>query len=188
MQIFVHFNADELGRWMRATHRLETKARQEWEDHPRRCSLRYVMLLRRNIATQKHMGGYADYNPRYAEWKEQFGRLRGFWRLFGDLMNNLTHWRTLVVTPNAKAWIGGIPGHVVDSGGKSWFTNEKKSYGRPKPIAMYGRVMEFGGTLPRGGGTHPPRPVFDPTRVEFRDGEFLDLGRRSLWNIARGWR
>lgn len=188
MRFYTYFNPGELRKWIQATMRLETYAKQEWDNHPRRCALRYAILVRRNIASQKHMGNYPAYVTRYARWKENFGRLTGYWKLFGDLMNNITHWRTLSNIPRAKAWMGGIPGHVVDSGGKSWFSSEEKTYGRPKPIAMYGRVMEFGGRLPRGGGTHPERPIFNPSRLEFAEVQFVDLGARSLHNVSRAWR
>ena len=82
--------------------------------------------------------------------------------------------------------MAGIPEGAMDSGGKSWTGEGDK--GERKPIAMYARLLEFGGDAGKG-GKHPPRPVFQPTLKEFRVDEAETIGRKHLFvNIAGAWR
>lgn len=134
----------------------------------RRCSIGYMQLLVRNIMGLTRPN--PPYVPRYRTWKFEYGKM-GYpapWRLFGDLVRNISNFREGI------GWVGGIPAGVMDSGGKSWAGKGDK--GKPKRIAMYAAVNER------------RRPIFRPTMEEYADAEWPKQGTLALRNIGRGWR
>lgn len=184
LRVGVYILPKDLMRWFRALSRVEAEAVRQKENLPRLSSILYSQLVIRNIMSQKGMN-YAPYSPRYAKWKEQYGRAHGFWQLYGDLVRNITHFRVTTDTPGTVAFMGGIPSNVVDTGGKSWLGRGDK--GPSKPIAMYGRIMEYGGSFGKG-GVHPPRPIFGPTGKEYARKEWPDRGLKSLRALMGKWR
>ena len=141
------------------------------------CAVDFKNLLFQNIITQKYSTNYAPYSPRYAEWKTQKMFLgSSFWRLFGDLLQNLSLRR------ESDGWFSGIQAGVYDSGGKSWFSTRGKRVGRRKPISMYASVMEFGLH------THPARPVFGPTTDEYAADGWKKRGAESLKRVGSAWK
>jgi len=181
--ISVKLNQTEYKRILQALKEVRYKSKRWFEvrggELNRRCAIGYAQLLVRNIMTQKHMGGYAPYHPRYRQFKQDYFA-GGWWRLKGDLVKNIVNFREGV------GWMGGVPAGVFDTGGKSWFGMGRK--GKRKQIAMYARVGEFGGKLPRGGGDHPARPIFQPTTEEYADGEWLKQGGLAMKDIEGSWR
>lgn len=183
--IQVYLDSKDLSRWLNASLRLQNEAKRLEDDLPRLQAIDMSQLLVRNIMTQKGMGGYPAYNPRYRAWKQAYGRAHGFWMVFGDLLKNVTHFRVLTGRTGQRAWKAGIPEGVVDQGGKSWFG--RGDYGKRKPIAMYGRVMEEGGFI-RKSGYHPPRPLFEPTTNEYESTGFVQRANEALNKLGNCWR
>ncbi len=148
---------------------------------PRMESIKYVERVRQAIVNQEFVSGYKSYNERYAKWKAEFGRNSDkFWVLYGDLLGSLTSFKI------PEGYMGGVPSGVMDRGGKSWFG--KGDVGEAKPIAMYGKVMEFG--LPKGtrAGYHPARPMFEPTMVKYAYSEIrLKIADDALDRIGAHW-
>lgn len=184
-EIYAYLNPADVARWYRALANVERQVRKELDDNPKRCSVEYVTLVIQNIITQRFAGGYAPYTEAYEEWKSKFGKKSGFWQLFGDLVRRLTHFRVTDRRKGVKAWMGGIPANIIDAGGKSMWG--EGDYGPPKPIAMYGFVMEWGGEYGRG-GTHPGRPVFMPTAKQYARRHWGKQGGTSLRNIGSRWK
>ena len=185
INIAIRINTPDLKRWYSAINRLEKQAMDELDENPKRNAIGYSNLVVRNIMMQKQMGGYTPYNPRYAAWKEQYGKASGFWQLFGDLVRNITHFRVADNRMGIKAWMGGIPPNVMDLGGKSWFGKGRQ--GLPKKIAMYGHVMEYGGSWPKA-GSHLPRPIFRPTADEYQNIMWWKELEKSRMRIRDKWR
>jgi hypothetical protein len=160
---------------MRATEKLKSIALSEQENLPRRMSIEYIDEIRKNISSQRYASSYARYNQRYQDWKYNvFKSSGGFWQLRGELMGALRSYK------EGKGWFGGIPANVTDSGNVSWFGVGDK--GRPVPIAQYGHWMEYG----RRG--QPPRPLFNPTLIEYADGKGATSANSSQRQIGRGWK
>ncbi len=137
---------------------------------PRQLSIGYVEAVRAGII--KNPRTYAPYSKKYEEWKTTYGKYSGFWRLMGDLFVSIKSFKF------ANGWYGGIKYGTIDQGGKSW---DRK--GKPKPIVMYAKVMEYGMRNIRGLGKHPARPLFVPV---FRDFVFSKSKseRGNAWGIS----
>lgn len=180
----IRFLETDLRRWFGAVNRLEKQTIKEWDENPKKNAIGYSNLVVKNIMQQKGMGAWS-YSERYAKWKEKYGRDTGFWRLFGDLVKSITHFRVTESRMGVRAWMGGIPSNIVDSGGKSWFG--KGDRGAVKRIAMYGHVMEYGGYWPKA-GRHPPRPIFGPTAQEYQNVFWWKEFERSRIRIRDKWR
>jgi hypothetical protein len=157
----------------------------------RRCAVRYTQLLVRNIMTDKYAGRYAAYHPKYAYWKRTWFAGGGHWRLKGDLVRAIHHFKY------KHGWVGGLRGDEMDSGGKSWplgfgwttmaqRAHGWKGKGKKKKIAMYATVGEFGGDYGEG-GKHPSRPVFGPTMNEFKVGEWVKQINIMFRDIEKEW-
>ena len=184
INISVIFNPVDFKRWCGALGKLQNQAMLEHDENPKRNAIGYSNLVTRNIMNQKNMSGYAPYSPRYKAWKEQWGRGSGFWNLFGDLVKSITHFRVADGRMGVRAWMGGVPSNIVDSGGKSWFG--RGGFGERKTIAMYGYVMEYGGNWP-GAGKHPPRPIFGPTANEYQKVFWWKELERSRIRLKGKW-
>ena len=167
-------------RWMGALNSIEKRARLLEDDLPRICATDFSNLLVSNIVTQKYAGGYEPLHGFYANWKQLYGKLDGFWQLMGDLLKAIGPFKLGKAT-----WMGGIPEGVMDSGGKS--IRGKGDYGKPKPIAMYARVLEYGLSHPEA-GEHPARPLFGPTTLEYKKKGWPIRGKQSLRRVADKWR
>ena len=174
------WNQADIRRFFRALKRVERAIDREKKELPYRCAVDYVNLLRRNIMTQKFAGGYASYNPRYANWKSQYFSTTGFWVMRGTVVNSLTVYRDR----HPQRWVGGLPPNAGVVPGSSWFGVPGR--GKPKSINMYAHVNEYGGNY--GGAVHPARPVFRPTKREYERSGFPKRGRESLNIIGRSWK
>lgn len=126
-------------------------------------------------------GRARKYHPWYAEWKaENFGK-KGFWKLWGNLISSIKHFQV-----GDGAWMAGIPYGVMDQGGSSWFG--EGDLGKPKPVAMYARILEFGGDF-GSGGKHPARPMFGPAIHWYRlDRAKTIAGSHLKTYVAGAWR
>lgn len=182
MMIYVTLDAKQYSRWLRAVDNIMEAAKfQKW-DMPWTMATDYKELLFKNIVDGKFAHTYAPYSNIYLSWKTQkLGgafRLQGtghkmFWRLYGDLLRNLSVFRT------KGGVMGGVKAGVRDSGFKSIFSKKR----RTKPIAMYARVMEFGLASHRG----KARPVFGPTASEYAQNGWSKRGREALRKIGDKW-
>lgn len=148
----------------------------------RRCAARFASKVVTDILNQRHAEEYQDYVRRYATWKGLMGLSgKGFWRLGGDLVKSLSHYRV------EEGWFAGVAEGAMDRGGKSWLTKPGGVVkGPPKPISMYATVMEFGGDYGLG-GVHPKRPVFVPAMEEFATNEWLEEANVALASIEKAW-
>ena len=171
----MRFIETDLARYLRALDRVWSTAHRQSGIVPYLNAVDYRNMVMQNILSQKFAAGYQPYHPRYAKWKTQVV-LKGskFWMLFADLLRNLNVFRA------GKGWMGGIPANVYDQDGKSWYG--KGDVGKPKPIAMYGRTIEFGLN------NQPPRPVFGPTRDEYVQDGWKIRGREAQQKIKVAWR
>jgi len=175
----------EYRRWHGAINKISAEAKRLLNWFPEICAIDYSHLVVGNIMRQKHMGSYAPYNTRYAAWKVKYGRAGGgYWRLMGDLVKNITHFKVSTLVMGDVSWMGGIPFGVTDTGGKSWFGRGDR--GKAKSIAMYGHVMEWGGYYP-GAGYHPPRPIFAPSLNEYIHYGLRERTREVVKSLIGKW-
>lgn len=138
---------------------------------PRQLSIGYVTALRETIKAIPFY--YAPYNPKYAEWKAAHGKHSGYWRLMGDLYASIKSFKF------ADGWYGGIKYGTMSSGTQSYGKGIK-----PKPIVMYGRVMEKGMKKSKNrSGVHPARPLFEPVFKQFTYSKSKST-RGNAWTIA----
>lgn len=164
---------------LRAFKRVERALHREKSELPKRCAFDYRDLLSRNIMTQKFAGSYPPYNPRYKTWKEQYFSTTGFLVMRGTMVGNLSVYRGRFRTH----WYSGLP-KGLKVPGSSWFGPPGK--GKMVNVSMYAHVNEFGGNW--GYGYHPPRPVWIPTKEEYKKSKFQDRGKESLEILKRSWR
>lgn len=171
---YARFNQLHLKRWIAATNRLSALLKIEKRELPYRNAVKYSLLVVENISTQKYAGGYAALNPRYREWKKQYGRSgKEFWALFNKLIQKVSAFKV------AGGWMGGIEsGEVV--GGTSWFG--KGDFGHPVDIAQYAGWLEHG----RSG--QPARPLFAPTTQEYWKEGFVKEGMQSQRKVKGAWK
>lgn len=183
LNIKVEVSKNDIRRITRALERVKRSVNREREELPYRMAVDYVNLLRRNIMTQKFAGSYAPYNPRYAKWKEQYFATTGYWVMRGEIINNLTTYRD---RGYKNRWIGGLPPSLSMVPSSSWFYPPGAGGQKPKSINMYAYVNEYGGNY--SGYSHPARPIFRPTKVEYERGNFRRRGLEALQLIGRSWR
>ncbi len=155
---------------------------------PRMLAIKYLDKVRRDILANayasKWSGRARRYSPRYDWWKHvTAGSSGNFWNLYGDLIARLQVFRV-----DGNNYMAGVPDGLFDSGGKSWFDEGSRKIGKPKPIAMYGNVLEFG--LKGGGkaGNHPARPTFEPALVNFAYNESPQIGDEMLLKVSGVWK
>jgi hypothetical protein len=154
---------------------------KEANNMTRNCAYEFKTLLIWNIATGKFDPLYDALSPGYKLWKkQQEGSQQGFWKLWGSVQSSFS------VRPTPKGYSIGIEKGVMPIRTSSWGTKKKLT-----PVWMYFWYGEKGmNAFSRNGmnvGEQPPRPVFEPTRDEYRV-QFLDKRRRNaLDNIAREW-
>jgi hypothetical protein len=162
--------------YRKALRRIESEAAAQRTWLPKTCAAEYRDDLSKAIITQKYAGGYPDYHPWYAYWKQMVSGSTGqFWILFGDLLKSITTVHRS--TGGGRAgWFAGVPSSARDSGGKSWFGTKKNPRGKSKSIGMYAAVNE------------DLRPVFEPSIDEYAKTHWLRRSRNSLNAIVRLWR
>lgn len=148
-----------------------------YDELPLRLARQYKLNLIEAMVGEDYAEGYAPYHPRYKNWKSEYAA-GSFWVLFGDLI------RALGIHRIERGRFCGVKSSVMDRGGKSWFGHRDK--GKPKPIAMYGWIMELGGDYGTG-GDHPARPVFEPALDDFAREEAPRIGEKALEEIGRQW-
>ena len=186
-EIRIIFVARDLKRWWRILSNIEPRAGAFIKNEMQReCANDYVNLLHENITSQKYAAIWASkpYHVDYRDWKNAYFGQRGFWRLKDDVLNNLTYWKA------GDGWMGGIPGGIMDTGGKSWFypADSPKQY-PPREIAMYARMNEFGWQAQRKSKAETERPLFRPTKKEYgSSSQRLARGRTALRRTVAQWR
>lgn len=175
--IHIFFNEADVRRWVRATTKVTETVFRERGVNSHLNAIHFSNLLRRNISTQRHMGGYAPLNTRYKEWKRSYGRSgREFWALFGDLLRNISPTKI-----GSNAWLGGVRPGSRHSGGTSWLGRGDKTSGS-RDLTEIGRFAEFG----RKG--QPARPIVEPTTEEYSKDRWLKEAESSLRKMANKWR
>ena len=151
---------------------------------PRLLSLRFNDRIRGDISTGKWVGSWSGraqrYSPKYRNWKEMYARGGQFGVLFGDLVMNITNFKV-----GGSSWMSGVPDGVMDRGGKSWLGHGDR--GKPKSIAMYGKIFEEGYSGDTRAGFHPKRPVFRHTLDTFAR-ETVEEGKKILVIVGDSWR
>ena len=171
---YARFNQLHFTRYLNALNKTVSIVKMEKNDLPHRNAIRFSHLIVANISTQKYAAGYAPLNPRYREWKSQYGRSgKEFWALFNKLIGRVAAFKV------AGGWMGGIEAGEM-TGGTSWYG--RGDYGHSVDIGEYARFLEFGRSR------QPARPLFQPTTVEYwRDG-FVKEGIQSLRKVKGGWK
>lgn len=188
--VYAYVNEADLRRIMWAIHKVEDTVNFLKMEVPRSMAIECQQKLVAAIITQKYLGQWGsrarEYHPRYRLWKELYGRAGGmkFWILWTDLLKNIKvfkqpyagrHW----------GWMAGIQAGTMDTGGKSWMGRGRK--GKAKPVAWYGRILEWGGSFGEG-GVHPPRPVFGPTLRDFASESVPTYSNMMAARILAQWR
>ena len=174
---------------MWATHKVEDHVKFLKMEMPRDMAIHCQRNLVAAVVSQKYVGEWGgaarQYHPRYRVWKETYGRAGGmkFWVLWGDLLRNIKVFKQKYIGRH-WGWMAGVQAGVMDQGGKSWRGRGRK--GVPKPIAWYGRILEWGGEFGEG-GYHPPRPVFGPTLRDFHKEEGPKYLSRAAIRVLMQW-
>ena len=157
----IQFNQADFRRWMRATDKIQAKAKLWIESNMQiYCAVDYFQLVHKNIVSEKYAGSYAPYSKKYAAWKQKRYPYPGWWKVTHALLNSLT------VFKHGDGWVGGIP-----SGMKA---------------AVYGAAGEFEKVREE----QPARPVFTPTMEEYAKNKkngWEKRGREALDHIKTAW-
>jgi len=180
------FKKDDERRYKNALNKLERRVNY-WllfrgGEFNRRCAQWYANRVIDNIHQQRFSARWPGYSFLYGMWKRTYfpGTAAYKWMLKGDLLDNIMYIR------EGGGWFGGIPAGIYDTGGKSWFG--RGDVGRPKEIAMYARVLEYGGDYSAlGGGFHYPRPLFRPTFEQFLKTDVPRFVDTMMKDIERQW-
>lgn len=201
--LYIHYNVNDVKEIAWALTLLTDNVRmQAFHEGPRLLALNMRNYLMKDISTNRYK--FKQYNTRYAAWKQDYGGRGGFWQLAGDLMQNIVaeslgYGHLSFLGSRNRAWLGGsqqkpwfvgIKQGVMDRGGKSWYYWKKDGVnkGKPKPIAMYAWVLEYGGDFTSyGGGNHPGRPLFHRSFANFAKGPAVTLTRGVLVRAVRPW-
>lgn len=167
LQIQVQFPTDKLQEALVLMDRTLTAASKT---APRRLSVRYLQLLKKNLLGQRYASMYPALARTYQERKKERGLGTSFWRFSSDLFSELTV-RRLTETE----WFSGVPAGIRGDEGDL--------------IAEYGWIAEEGGWFKRkGGGYHPARPLFRFTLNDFFAKEAQEEGQKILDEIGRSWK
>lgn len=176
--IVIKVELQSLQKFIRACNRVQRAIEREKHALPMRQALDYRDLLRLAIITQKYASSYPPYNPRYEDWKTKYFAATGFLVMRSIMVSNLTVYRG-----RYKNWVyAGLPPGLV-APGSSWFG--PPGIGKTPQVSMYAWVNEYGGNW--GYGYHPPRPVWRPTKEEYKREGFINRGKESLEVIRRSW-
>ena len=156
----IQFNQADLRRWIRATNKIQSKAKLWIEDNMQMyCAVDYYQLVHKNIMNEKYGNEYKKYKKRYATWKQKRYPYPGWWKVTHTLLNTLT------VFKHGNGWVGGIPPAM-------------------KKVSKYGGAGEWGR-----GDIQAARPVFTPTMEEYakdKDG-WKKRGKEALDHIKTAW-
>ena len=166
--------AEDVHRILRALTRIESKTRVQAKIVPQRSAVDFQHLVIHNLTSQRFAGGYAPYSDIYQEWKLRQKLGMQFWKLYGDLVQNIK-----VFKVGGNDWMAGVVPGVMATVSSSMFGKAKGV--RKVLISQYALWMEFG----RRG--QPARPLFRPTKTEYRRKGFITQGERALRRIGRGW-
>ncbi len=195
MGIGIYIRARDIRRWKMAIKRVTRKA-EYWvlREMQRRSAIDFSHLVIRNIMNQRYVSTWSargrEYNDRYRQWLVSRGYDMRFWLLRYDLVRSVqVFYFPNKTNPKGRDFMAGIPSGIMDAGGKGWFGEGARRYtrSRPKSIAMYAKILEFG-KGPGPGGQHPPRPVFQPTMKEYAESGWITRGKEALNQIGMGWR
>lgn len=162
----VEFNKADLARWMRAKDALLANVGPYSWKMQQDCAVEYIVDIMAEIG--RRITPSPPYHPKYKEWKDKYGKFSTPWKLFGDLVNNLTAWR------EGDVWIGGVPNGIYDSGGKSW--KGTGNMGPSREIVWYGSLEE------------ERRPLFEPVRESYFNDKFPGQGIKTLKRLGDLWR
>jgi len=158
--IQIQFDQADLNRILRATVKLQTKAKAWGKDiMQRKCATDYFQLVAKNIWTQKYK--FTKYTKRYGEWKARKFKLppeKTYWVLYGSLVRNLQPFK------HGEGWVGGIPPGIKGVKGTG-------------DIAVYGAKAE------------EKRPLFENTMNEYAKDKngWAKRGEEALNHIKTAW-
>ena len=163
--IYVAPISEDVSRILFAIAKVESRVELEKNDLPFRSAVDFQHLVIANLNSQKYAGGYAPYSDMYKKWKQEQGVGMKYWELYGDLVESIKVFKL------GKGWMSGvIPGKVA--------SRSSQMYGKKKKrvlISYYARLMES------------TRPLFTPTKDEYRKDGFPKRGRESLNKIKWSW-
>jgi hypothetical protein len=165
----VRWKKGHMIRHYRARRKVTTRVKREPPKMVRICAIDYQILVRKNLTSEKFKWLYPQYDKNYATYKlRAVGHLKT-WRLFDDLLNNLTAFKITSGTVKRHAWMGGIPDHVMNRDGKN--------------IAMYGKTVEYGPKTKK----YKKRPLFIPTAHEYARAKWGERGQEALNRVKSKW-
>ncbi|RLA02600.1 MAG: hypothetical protein DRQ42_00220 [Gammaproteobacteria bacterium] len=181
--IYAVIDGSDLRKVRMAISRTVKEIFRQQNNLPRSCAIEARNLLIGNINKQSFL--YQSYSKAYRKWKIKMGYPLIYWRLRGDLANNIRFFRKSAaltsMDPSGRkggvSWMAGVPGGIYDSGGKNW-----SGSGAPTQIALYARVNEYGNSKV------PARPLFRPTALQYKKAYLPKQGMRSLLRIRGKWR
>jgi len=168
--------AKDVSRILLAVTKVKLAVELQKSQLPYYSAVDFQHLVIANLNSQKYASGYASYSEMYKEWKLEQQVGMKFWALYNDLVQNIKAFR-VPLGAGQSGWIAGVvPGVTASISSQMWGTVKKKVL-----IAQYARWMEFG----RKG--QPARPLFGPTKNEYRRGGFPKRGQQSLNKIKWSW-
>jgi hypothetical protein len=165
--------AGDVARILRALTKVSAKTHRQAKIMPYRSAVDFQFLVIHNLTSQRFAGGYTPYSEIYQEWKLRQKLGMQFWKLYGDLVQNIKVFKV------GTDWMAGVTPGVRATVSSSLFGKAKEA--RKVLISQYALWMEFG----RRG--QPARPLFRPTKTEYRRGGFIIQGQKSLRRIMMGW-
>jgi hypothetical protein len=180
--IHIYPNLDDLKRILFALTKVQATAQIESVDITYRSAVDYQHLVIFNLNSQKFAGGYAPYSKKYGAWKDKLNVGMDFWKLYGDLVQNIKLFRVPGAFGRVQ-WIAGVDPSAIASTSSQMFGDKQKK----EKVSKYARWMEYGRPGRGEGGRQPPRPLFGPTMIEYKKDGFIKQGERSLKRIEQSW-
>ena len=166
----------DVSRILFALAKVEAAVELQKTDMPYYSAVDFQHLVISNLGSQKYAVGYAPYSEMYKDWKLKQQVDMKYWKLYGDLVQNIKAFR-ISLGGGQSGWMAGVvPGVTASISSQMWGTVKKKVL-----LSLTARRMEFG----RKG--QPARPLFGPTRVEYRGSGFIKRGQKALNKIKWSW-
>lgn len=171
--IYVAPIAEDVSRILNALNKITVIVHRQAKSVPYRSAVDFQFLVIRNLNSQRFAGGYAPYSEMYRDWKLRQKVGMQYWKLYKDLVENIK------VFKSGDGWMSGVSPGVRATISSSMFGAAKGT--RKVLISQYALWMEYG----RRG--QPARPLFGPTKTEYRRGGFIVQGQKALRKIKTGW-
>jgi len=174
--IYVSPVANDLSKILFAVAKVESAVELQKTDICYYAAVDFQHLVIANLTNQKYASSYAPYSEIYKDWKLKQKVEMKYWKLYGDLVQNIKAFK-VPIGGGKSGWIAGVvPGVKASKSSQMWGTAKRRIL-----ISTYARLNEFGRK------DQPPKPLFVPTKNEYSEDGFPKRGQKSLDKIKWSW-